>query len=293
LDEANHAEFTRHSQAATRAKGFLADFEFKMQRRDGKVFLTEHSVVPVRNEAGKVVSWVNLVRDITERKQAEEEARQLPRRIIEAQENERLRVARELHDGVNQIIAATHMRLRKVESRLAMANPAAREMLARCDELLVQALEENRRIAHDLRPSDLDTLGLAEACRNFCREFQGRVDLKLECEVVQDGERLDAATELNLFRIVQEALNNIEKHARAKIVKLRLIFQPDFVLLRIQDDGCGFPTTMPSPKRKKGHGLGLTNMRERAMSLGGIFELESIPNERTTILVRVPRKRRS
>ena len=92
-------------------------------------------------------------------------------------------MARDLHDGVNQIIASAKMRLRKAEHSRGRINPAATQILARCYELLVQALEENRRIAHALRPSDLDELGLAEACRNLCEEFQQRTSLKAESSI--------------------------------------------------------------------------------------------------------------
>ena len=187
--------------------------------------------MPIRNEAGRIVTWVGVVRDITERKRTEEELRQLSRRIIEAQEAERQRVARELHDSVNQVIASAKMRLRKVEACVAL-NPAAREILARCDELLVQALEENRRIAHNLRPTDLDALGLADACRNFCRQFQARTNLVVKTRLARFAQRCPPATELNLFRIVQEALNNVEKHARARTVRLRIAIQRGGLLLK-------------------------------------------------------------
>ncbi len=109
-------QFARHLNSAVEDKGYLGDFEFKMRRKDGTLFPADHNMMPIRNEVGRLVSWVSMVQDITERKRVEEELRQLPRRIIEAQENERLRVAREMHDGVNQVIASVKMRLRKVES---------------------------------------------------------------------------------------------------------------------------------------------------------------------------------
>ncbi len=231
---------------------------------------------------------VSISTDITERKRAEEELRQLPWRIIEAQETERLRVAREIHDGVNQVIASVKLRLRKVESHVGTRNPAAREILARCDKLLVQALEENRRIAHNLRPSDLDELGLADACRNFCKEIQARTNLSVKCNIAPLGQRLPSAVELNLFRIVQEALTNIEKHARAKMARLRLSFRGDSVVLRIQDDGRGFVAHRLKSRKGKWRGIGLTHMRERALSLGGECEVLSAPKKGTIITVRIP-----
>ena len=289
-DDAMAEEFGGHLRSAVEDKGFLSDFEFKMKRKDGTVFPTEHSMMPIRNEVGRLVSWVSVVRDITERKRLDEELRQLPWRIIEAQEAERLRVARDIHDGVNQVIASVKLRLRQVESHVETLNPAAREILARCDKLLVQALEENRRIAHNLRPSDLDELGLAASCRNFCKEIQARTDLTVKCYIAPLGRRLPPAVELNLFRIVQEALTNIERPARAKMILLRRSFQADNVVLRIQDAGRGFVAHRIRARKGKWRGIGLTNMRERALSLGGACKVLSAPKKGTTISVRIPCK---
>ena len=288
IDDAMMEEFSGHLNSAVEEKGFLSDFEFKMRRKDGTVFPTEHSVMPIRNEVGRLVSWVCVVRDITEHKRVEAELRQLPWRIIEAQETERLRVAREMHDGVNQVIASVKMRLHKVQSRVETLNPADREILTRCDKLLVQALEENRRIAYNLRPSDLDEFGLAAACRNFCKEIQARTNLTVNCRIAALGGRLPPAVELNLFRIVQEALTNVEKHACARTVRLRLSFRDGCIVLRIQDDGRGFTPRRSKVRRGRWRGIGLTNMRERALSLGGVCEVQSTPKKGTTISVSIP-----
>jgi PAS domain S-box-containing protein len=228
--------------------------------------------------------------DITERKQAEQELRRLTRRIIDAQEIERQRVARDLHDGVNQLIASAKMRLRKVIETLPSLSPASREILGRCDQLMVQALEENRRIAHNLRPSDLDELGLAAACRSFCKEVQTRTNLSIQCRISRIEQRWSREVELNLFRIVQEAVNNIEKHARARMVHLQIGLQGEAIVLKIKDDGQGFSTAAADSDKRKGHGIGLTNMRERAVSLGGTCQVKSTLKQGTTISVRVPLK---
>ena len=257
-------------------------------RKDGTEFPISLSTSEIKNNEGRTIGLIGVARDITERKRAEEELRRLPLRIIEAQEAERLRVARELHDGVNQLIASAKMRLRKVEDVVPSLNPAAREILARCSRLLVQALEENRRIAHNLRPSDLDEFGLAAASRNFCKELQLRTKLEVKCNITRIGQRLAPALELNLFRIMQEAFNNIEKHARAREVRLRIAFHGNFIVLRIQDDGRGFDSKRGKAGKGKWRGIGLTNMRERAEFLGGTCTVESAPKRGTTITVRVP-----
>ncbi|MEY2429383.1 MAG: hypothetical protein QOJ40_2268, partial [Verrucomicrobiota bacterium] len=262
--------------------------EKRYRHKDGHIVWAQSSASAVRNGEGELIYVISMVVDITERKLAEAELRRLPQRIIEAQEAERLRVARDLHDGVNQILASAKMRLRRAEEAIPALNPASKEILRRCGQLLGSALEENRRIAHNLRPSDLDDLGLAAACRNFCREVEARTNLRIKCRVARAEQRWPRELELNLFRIVQEALNNIEKYARAKTVQLQIAEQDDWLVLRIKDNGRGFdPGAAPSGKRK-GHGIGLTNMRERASSLGGSCEVKTAPKRGTTIIVRVP-----
>ena len=180
------------------------------------------------------------------------------------------------------------MRLRRAEEAIPALNPASKEILRRCSQLLVRALEENRRIAHNLRPSDLDELGLAAACRNFCREVQARTNLQIRCRFTRVEQRWPRELELNLFRIVQEALNNIEKHAHAKTVQLHVAVQGESLVLRIKDDGRGFSPAATNSGKRKGHGIGLTNMRERASSVGGSCEVKTALKQGTTIVVRVP-----
>lgn len=260
--------------------------EMPAMRADGSRFSAEFTITRIRL-AGQPM-FTLYIRDITQRKHAEAELRSLPQRIIKAQEAERSRIAQELHDGINQLIASVKMRLRKVEGSLPDLKPAAREILSRCDRLLVKVLEENRRIAHNLRPTDLDNLGLAAACSSFCNDIQLRTNLQIECRISSSQKRLPPVVELHLFRIVQEAINNIDKHAKAKAIKLQIRYEGNFVVLRIQDDGQGFDAKTINTGKRSRHGLGLTNMRERALSLGGTYEINSSPGLGTDITVRVP-----
>jgi PAS domain S-box-containing protein len=260
--------------------------EMPALRADGSRFSAEFTITRIKLAGQPMFTF--YIRDITQHKRAEAELRSLPQRIIKAQEAERSRIAQELHDGINQLIASVKMRLRKVEGSLPDLKPAAREILQRCDRLLVKVLEENRRIAHNLRPTDLDNLGLAAACTSFCNDVQLRTNLQFQCRITSANQRLPSMVELHLFRIVQEAINNIEKHARAKSVKLQLRFQGHSVVLKIQDDGQGFDARTLRAVKKIRHGLGLTNMRERALSLGGTYEIKSSPGKGTAIVVRVP-----
>jgi PAS domain S-box-containing protein len=288
LKSGQHDQFFYKKLWETILAGRVWRGEMVNRRKDGSLYHEENIITPVQGERGEITHFVAIKQDITNRKQTEEELRLLPLRIIEAQEAERLRVARELHDSVNQLIASAKMRLRKVEDGVVSLNPAAREILARCGQLLVQALEENRRIAHNLRPSDLDEFGLAAASRNFCKELQSRTKLEVKYNIARIDQRLAPALELNLFRIMQEAVNNIEKHARAREVRLRIAFHGGSIVLKIQDDGRGFDSKRGKAGKGKWRGIGLTNMRERAEFLGGTCTVESAPKRGTTITVRVP-----
>jgi PAS domain S-box-containing protein len=260
--------------------------ELPIMRADGSYFPGE--LVVTRITLGGPPMFTIYIRDITQQKRAEAELRSLPQRIIKAQEAERSRIAQELHDGINQLLASVKMRLRKVENSLPELRPAPREILRRCDNLLVRALEENRRIAHNLRPAELDNLGLAAACGSFCNEVQLRTNLRVQCRLISSTRRLSPMIELNLFRIVQESVNNIVKHAGAKKVKLSMQIRRGLVTLKIQDDGCGFNTKTAQAGGIRAHGLGLTNIRERARSLDGTCEINSEPGAGTIITVTAP-----
>jgi two-component system, NarL family, sensor histidine kinase UhpB len=217
---------------------------------------------------------------------AEAANRALPRLIREAQEAERRRVARDLHDSVNQILSAVKFRLNAVEEKLQDRPGAAdawRDVLqARAH--LEKAMDEVRCISRNLRPSELDDLGLAAAVRSLGSEFGERTGFRLDLQLGEWPAGLPAEAELQLYRILQEALGNIERHAGARRVEVRLESDPAAGLLRLQvrDDGRGFD---PSRART---GMGLVDMRERAEFQGGRCVVHSAPGRGTEILVVIP-----
>ena len=155
-------------------------------------------------------------------------------------------------------------------------------------EMLGQTAEEVERISRNLRPSVLDELGLVAVLRDTSTEFAERTGVSVKLACVQLTARLPADTELTLYRILQEALKNVEKHARARHVTVHLTKQGGFVQLTIKDDGIGFdPARRPAARRGKG-GLGLLSMRERATYVGGTLKVKSIRRAGTEIEVRIP-----
>jgi signal transduction histidine kinase len=223
-----------------------------------------------------------------ERQLPESDQSQFARRLVAEREAERQRLALDLHDGVNQLIAGAQIRLRRVEQMMPAAAPAVREVLARCGEMLVRALDENRRIVRNLRPADLEELGFARACRKFCEEVASRSGLRIKCRIARGSERWNQEVQLNLFRIVQEAIYNTKRYGCGKRVNLSLMVRNGWILLRIQDDGRGFRMAEVRSSKRRGQGVGLSGIRERAELLGGTCEIQSAPGKGTRITVGVP-----
>ena len=265
---------------------------FEVRRRDarGRFRWFEMLKTPLLGSDSGTTGIVGVGRDVTERRHFEKKLLRLPQRIIETQEAERQRVARELHDSVNQILASIRMRLGRISDASPGLGPSTREVLKRCQGLLVLAIEENRRIAYDLRPTDLDQLGFTAACRNFCNQFAARSNLNVRCNIGRFAKRLPSTVELNLFRIVQEAFNNVEKHAHAKTIRLRITVHDGVLRLSIADDGRGFDPAAVGTGRKKRSGWGLVNIRERAAAARGFCEIDSVVGHGTTVAVTVPLK---
>ncbi|MGI6035865.1 MAG: sensor histidine kinase [Limnochordia bacterium] len=205
-------------------------------------------------------------------------------RVIKAQEEERKRVAREIHDGPAQSLANLVLRTEICERLLAQDIDEALNELGELKKTAKGSLTELRRIIFDLRPMALDDLGLVPALRRYLEDLRDRLGLPVELVILGEEVRLDLNQEVTLFRLAQEAVNNARKHAQAKEIRVRLEFAPLAATLVVEDDGRGF---IPSETGSLA-GFGLLGMRERAELVGGDFEVTSAPGEGTRIRVRVP-----
>lgn len=262
--------------------------ELRLQTRDGDWQSFESAATWIADDHGKPQRAVLVSRDITHRKRAEQALRELPRLIREAQEVERRRVARELHDSVNQILSAVKFRIQTVEDRLEKTDETAWRESLKAKAHLDRAMQEVRRISRNLRPSELDDLGLVPAARTLCAEFSERTGIALDFASNRIPDHLGKDTELNTYRILQEALGNIEKHAAARRATVEFSRQNGHLRLAIHDDGQGFSEHQRAQPRLTGHGMGLVDMRERATSVGGSFAVHSAPGQGTEILVEIP-----
>ena len=229
-----------------------------------------------------------VVTDLTEARRNEERLRALTHRVVQAQEAERGRVALELHDNITQLLCAVGFRSEALVGKLvARDGPAKKEAIA-LRQMLAQTVQEVERISRNLRPSVLDQMGLDAVLSETSTEFTTRTGVPVKLACVQLSERLPADIELALYRIVQEALKNVEKHARARHVDVRLSQEGAFVRLTIKDDGIGFAPERSSGTRKGSGGLGLLGMRERAAYVRGVLTIKSTRRVGTEIGVRIP-----
>jgi len=261
--------------------------EFRMQHMGGEWRFFESVGNWILDPHGHPQRLMIVSRDVTRRKAAEAAARELPRLIRDAQETERRRVARDLHDSVNQILSAVKFRLQSVEEKLAAREDAAWRDVLKAQAHLKKAMHEVRRISRNLRPSELDDLGLVPAVRSLAEEFAERTGVKLDLSFAGLPEKISGDTELNLYRILQEALGNIERHAQARCIVLHLSKEGSVLRARIRDDGRGFDPQRPRAEGQR-PGMGLVDMRERAEFVGGRCALTSEPGKGTEIVIEMP-----
>jgi len=231
-----------------------------------------------------------VVTDMTEARRAEETMRALTHRVVQAQEAERGRVALELHDNITQLLCAILFRSEVyMTSYLTRSGPARTEAV-KILALLSRTAEEVERISRNLRPGLLDQLGLDSVLRDTCDEFAVRTGVKTKLACGPSAVRLPADIELTLYRILQEALANVEQHARASHVSVGLTRRGAFVQLAIKDDGISFDPAHHLARRKGG--LGLLSMRERATYVGGTLTVKSVLGAGTEIQVNIPLRQR-
>ena len=206
--------------------------------------------------------------NLRERRLADAKLKKLTQRVFDAQEEERGRVARELHDGISQILVGVRYALDTARRRLERAQGDATTPLNTGIDSLGSAISEVRRISRDLRPGVLDDLGLGPALKTLCDDFAARTGIEMRFSTVVFRNRLDQEAKIALYRIAQEALTNIERHAAAQEVSMDLRGHAQGATLRIIDDGVGIHAT-------RRQGLGLRNMQERAEQLGGTLTIRS------------------
>ena len=275
-----------------------SNVEYSYRRKDtGETWIGSLSFSPVRAEDGNITGAVITARDVTERKQIEEALRQsekmamqreqfqaLAERLRRAREEERTKVSRDLHDQIGQILTAIKLDLTWITRRLPKANGEFHDRLKGTIGLINDGVRSVRRICTGLRPGILDDLGLAAAIEWQANEFASRSGIRCDVTLPMADVALDGDQATEFFRIFQECLTNVMRHAEATSVRATLGEESGDLVLVVADDGKGFCESGVS------NSLGFLGMKERAQVCGGSLQIASLPGDGTTVTLRVPRR---
>jgi PAS domain S-box-containing protein len=244
--------------------------ELYQYKKDGSPIVVASRWTTLRDNNGKPTEWLEINTDITERKRAEEAARKLSSRLLTLQDEERRRIARGLHDSLGQYLTAL-----KINLNLLPSGDQA-TIVAECADIVEKCLSETRTISHLLHPPLLDEAGLKSALQWCVEGFAQRSGITVTLDLPPELSRFHKEIETALFRVVQEALTNVHRHAQASGVNIRLWVDSRNVRLFIDDNGTGIPKRkLHEIKCDGGTGVGLAGMRERVRDLGGSFGIES------------------
>lgn len=281
-------------RASKRLKGESVPSQYEVQRlkKDGGTIWCEMIAAAIEYR-GKTAIMGNIV-NITKRKQAEEHVRTLTQQLMKVQENERQRIARYLHDNVAQDLSLLRIGWETLFDGRPSVSVSIRQKLLELSKILKRSIAAVRDISYDLHPPGLDQLGLIRTVYQYCEEFAEKNRIKINFFAAgMDDLSLPFDTEINLYRIIQEALWNTKKHADAVSVTLKIVASFPYIILRIEDDGKGFDINDRMVSAVKEKRLGLRSMEERVGLLNGKMKIQSRPTEGTKIFIEVPYKEQS
>ncbi len=285
-------------QVARRKKGERESYGLSWSKKDGQMIFTRVSPKAIFDERGQYRGSFAVVTDITERKQAEEalkesekQLRYLSSQLLTAQETERKRISRELHDELGQSMTVMKLRLAFIEKNLSEHQAILKQ---ECDygiRYIDQVIENIRRLSRDLSPTILEDFGPSAALRWLINNFARSYNIRVVLDMIDIDSLLPRDSHVVVYRTVQEALTNIGKHSRAKNVQIAVNLVDGLVRFSIQDDGIGFDETRASGKNPEEKGLGLTTMRGRAQMAGGVLNIRTQEGKGTLVTLDIPMKR--
>ena len=264
-----------------------ATTEVLLQRPPSAPMPAKVSVRSLPNKNAKNVSLGMVVSDMTEVRKREDLMRSFSHALMKLQETERVQVATDLGDNIAQLLCTILVRCQLLADRLPAHETGFRKEILEFAKLLRTTADEVNRISTDLRPHGLEILGLASALRGVAAEVAQRTGVSIEVNCDKMTASLPAQAELALYRVLQETLRNVEKHAQARHVIVTLKSRGAAVQLTIQDDGIGFDTTEPFAQGLQAGRIGLLSMRERANAVGGVLEVKSTISRGTEVRLKV------
>lgn len=259
--------------------------EIRNRAKDGTFYWVDTTIIPILNESGKSFQYMAIRYDITEHKKAQEAIQLIPQRILQAQEEERLRISQELHDDLGQLLVAFKIYLVNKTMDLAVNYPEFKQLYDDLKNKISDIIEKTRDLSHELSPLSLKHVSFSGAVKELIESLQYDKDLSFKVSHTRLKDIDFGPKKIMMYRITQGALLNVIKHAKAKHVEISMGVRSGRVYLTIADDGVGFDV---NNKGKKGGGLGLTLMRERAKLIGGKITIRSTIGTGTEIHLTVP-----
>ena len=291
VDDILHTEFpfpladiTKHLQTYETWEG-----ELKHARRDGTWITVSSRWTMWTNEAGEPLGFLEINTDVSERKLAEQNLRALSARLLQLQDEERRRIARELHDSAGQLLVALDLNLASVGTDTDKLGPESTRSVAECKQLVQELSRELRTISHLLHPPLLDEAGLPSAVRWYVDGYAKRSKIPVKLELAPDLGRLPRDLETTVFRIVQECLTNVHRHSESPTAEIRILRRGDQVTVEVRDQGKGMSsgTGGGSPKPVN-PGVGIQGMHERVRQLGGQLDIQSVNGHGTLVRATLP-----
>jgi len=247
--------------------------------------------VPIKFEDGEGKTFLHVARNITDIKRAEEHIHSLAHQVMKAQESERQRISRDLHDRIAQDLSTLKIGCATLFDNHASITPELRQKMSELSRIIDGIIRAVRDLAYGLRPPGLDQLGLVRTIYQYCEDFSAVNGVTVDFSSAgMNHLKLDFDTEINLYRLIQEALNNVKKHADASCVGIRLVASSPNIILRIEDDGKGFDVNERLASALSGKRMGIKSMEERVGLLEGIMKIQSRPGQGTKIFIEVPYK---
>jgi len=258
-------------------------------RKNGEPFWGLVTSTELKDRQGQPIGYLMSVADISAQKRAEDAMRELSSRLVNRQESERKFVAQELHDGIGGKLTAIKYSIEKIINELQRETDPLEPPLNDILSIVHDTIDETQRIYRNLHPAILDDLGLNAALHSLCREFMevyDNIDVETDFEVPET--RVQEPLKILIYRILQEALNNVAKHSRADRVKVSLALVENRIELVVKDNGKGFDMAKEQTMDFQKRGLGLENIKERTLIFGGSLDIQTVPGQGATIRVSWP-----
>ena len=289
LDTYMDRDDRKQFQSLLEAQGFVHDFTVRLCRHDRKCIWASINCTIIYDSDSQMTYYEGAMADISDRKASEERIHKLSHQLMQAQEDERRLISRELHDTVAQDLSVAKMECDLICGELINGRRPEVERIKDISRALQKTILGVRTMAYDLRPPGLEKLGLVETIYQFCEDFTQRWGVPIDFQSAGlRGMQLDYGIQINLYRLVQEGLTNIRKHAAAGQVTLKLVAAFPNIILRIKDNGCGFDVKARAAATGQEKRMGLRSMQERVTLMNGKLKLQSKPGQGTKVTITLP-----